>query len=1006
MADPAITSSADYEAAQDFLREHLSPALTGDNWDALLAAIAVGDSYNKENARLAFDQMFRSSASGQYLDRRMADYGVRRPASIGMDDDLFRDLGLILSNDAMTNLALWEILEIYYGTEAVRANLTSTLSEPYSLLDGDTLLVRVDERDTITATLRAADFKNITQATAIEIAAALNRAFQIAGSSAFAVAFLNSTDGKTYVRLFSGALGLVGAIRVLGGHAQNDLQFPDKLTTDSWGPPANPLDPFVRPTDPPIAGGTLPTAWSLVHTPGTNIVRMQFSGGDDPLLDLVRVGDYVNIYGTSFSAQNRGTFTITSIFLDGSTGPRTVWIEFVNVHGVTQTVTVGSPDDVVFYRPTRSVAPTARISTASADAVEITLPATTQAVNRTIGSGAYLHAQDAQAIVSLNRDSTGVATVVTASPHGLAVGDAVFIDGAYAQPNNNSPGWAPLLASMHQHRTQHSVIALNSGHVLVVGGIDENGIALPTVEKYDPATRTWTVMSQMSKARYDHRATLLADGRVLVTGGNGLGTAIWNTAEIFDPATNTWSSAGSMANARTAHVSVLLSNNNVLVLGGCTAASYDIYNPATNTWTNAGLTAAIGAYATGTRLQDGHVLVVGGGAASTAAYLFRPESSDWVTQNSLATGRSKHTATLLTDGRLLVVGGATAIGAALATTEIFNPTSGIWAAGPAMAYARYFHGAAILSSGKVVVLGGFLGPSNVPGTVVESFRTTANSWVVEPALAAARASFGKPALLANDKLVIAGGTNGTTALATGDGYPLESGGGQNGFFTVASVLAIDTFTYLTPGFPYVGNFGAGGTVLPLAAPDEGGVPGPYVFDTTEGLPITSVSTTLQQTISAGQNLGGLKLADASGFPDAEGWLVVGFGTSYEQGPIRYSGRISGTQLLLDLTYIFTADIPTGADVTLLLGKEPWLPDDIESVGAFYVTASPAGRVAASATLDDMVAAGFNVEKTILYPGDRGLGGEGWPATGQKLSDAVSVWAGDDVDGEVAAARGE
>ncbi len=39
------------------------------------------------------------------------------------------------------------------------------------------------------------------------------------------------------------------------------------------------------------------------------------------------------------------------------------------------------------------------------------------------------------------------------------------------------------------------------------------------VELFDPATRSWTELAQLSEPRYGHAAVLLDDGTVLVIGG-------------------------------------------------------------------------------------------------------------------------------------------------------------------------------------------------------------------------------------------------------------------------------------------------------------------------------------------------------------------------------------------------------------------------------------------------------------------------------------------------------
>jgi N-acetylneuraminic acid mutarotase len=76
--------------------------------------------------------------------------------------------------------------------------------------------------------------------------------------------------------------------------------------------------------------------------------------------------------------------------------------------------------------------------------------------------------------------------------------------------------WSTVSA-MTNSRRMHTATLLNSGEVLVTGGICGGS----TVEKYDPITGAWTIMTPMSVARARHTATLLNDGRVMVIGGDG-----------------------------------------------------------------------------------------------------------------------------------------------------------------------------------------------------------------------------------------------------------------------------------------------------------------------------------------------------------------------------------------------------------------------------------------------------------------------------------------------------
>jgi hypothetical protein len=234
-----------------------------------------------------------------------------------------------------------------------------------------------------------------------------------------------------------------------------------------------------------------------------------------------------------------------------------------------------------------------------------------------------------------------------------------------------------------------------------------------------------------------------------------------------------------------------------------------------------------------------------------------------------------------------------------------------------------------------------------------------------------------------------------------------SGGGLNGLFEVLTVPLSTRFTYSTPEHvTQVTAVLSGGTVLPVTAEQDANETGPYLLDPVSGVALTETETTIDQQIDENQQYHILTVADASDFPDEAGYLCIGLGYDYQADSVPYYGRASNTTLLLDYSYRFTQTIPSGASCILQDGKQPFSPEDPATYGCAYITASNAGRAAAVQVLTDISAAGFDTNIETIYPGDRGLGAEGYGATGDKLGDKVSVWGSDDLDAELAAARDE
>ncbi len=220
------------DSPEDIIRRHFSPAMKGKAWDSVIAGLATGDKSNFDNAASIFDQLFMSSASGIYLDRRTADFGIQRPQNVGIVDDLYRKFAIKTKTKQLVIEAMLEILEVFYGPDALRANTTTTLTEPFTLNDGDDLQLLIDEQIPVQVIFRDRDFGQTPFAKAIEVAAAITRACRAQGTRAYAIPFVDPVQGgSNRVKLYSGKLGLGSFLRVTGGKAQDFLSFPTQINS-------------------------------------------------------------------------------------------------------------------------------------------------------------------------------------------------------------------------------------------------------------------------------------------------------------------------------------------------------------------------------------------------------------------------------------------------------------------------------------------------------------------------------------------------------------------------------------------------------------------------------------------------------------------------------------------------------------------------------------------------------------------------------------------------------
>lgn len=275
-------------------------------------------------------------------------------------------------------------------------------------------------------------------------------------------------------------------------------------------------------------------------------------------------------------------------------------------------------------------------------------------------------------------------------------------------------------------RFDHTATLLAAGNVLIVGGMERNGVTDASAELYDPATGRFTPAAKMKGQRgWGSTATRLANGEVLIAGG-ATGSLCspdchLASAELYDPATGSFKVTGSMKEPRAGGFAILLPTGDVLMVGGTmtsgkdSQASAELYHPATGTFTSAGSMVRSKGVSAALLLKSGKVLVIGrtpgeGVIEEAIAEIYDPSTGQFTPTGKMKTPRAKVGIGLLSDGRVLVVGGQIqdAWGPWLDSTEIYDPASGSFSRGPEMNFKRFKLPKAVvpLSNGQILIAGG------------------------------------------------------------------------------------------------------------------------------------------------------------------------------------------------------------------------------------------------------------------------------------------------------------
>jgi Kelch motif len=285
---------------------------------------------------------------------------------------------------------------------------------------------------------------------------------------------------------------------------------------------------------------------------------------------------------------------------------------------------------------------------------------------------------------------------------------------AGVRATSHTSGSIVITGQMIAARFDHAAVLVLSGRVLIVGGIERNGVMQPGAELFDPVTGQFTMTGKpMAQHGWGVTATRLQDGKVLVAGGStGCDSPCYTaSAELYDPATGTFAPTGKMTAPRAEARAVLLKTGEVLLVGGTAITernpvlTAELYHPSTGTFASIGTTHLSDATQI-VLLNDGRALVIG----SSGTDLYDPHTKHFTTTGAMTVPRSKFGGALLPDGRVLIAGGQAGgpFGTRVTSTQIYDPRTGRFFPGPELNEDRFKLSKAVVSlkDGRVLIAGG------------------------------------------------------------------------------------------------------------------------------------------------------------------------------------------------------------------------------------------------------------------------------------------------------------
>lgn len=962
---PFFSVPSDQITSETALRQSLNAALDGPGWQAFVAALGYSDEKVAAIGRNAFYQRLLATAGGEYLERLTTSYGVDRPPNVRMSDDTLRTLTIGLNNNKVNATGLEAVLLAYYGLDATVAHAQSGMPELFSLEDGDDLHFVIDDMD-VTVVFRDDDFAAISLARATEVAAVINRQLWLKGLRAFATASTDPETGLVYLRIYSGLNGIRGRMRFLGGDAMRALRFPEIVGTTQAAGTQWSLDPSTVSNGVPVGN-----------------VRLTWTGGADPVLSSIFPGDFLNIYGSPFLAENRGVFEVVA------TTPTS--IDFAASGFETQqSATQVAVEDLFFVRShivSLNGQYVAAVVGPDLDSAEILLPVTAVAVEREASTGWYLNGCQSLTIdgdyaLSGRLDGNTTVRIKTTAPHGLTAGRFFFLDEVEIDYTEDLGDPFEIFEGISL--TIQGAVLLSDGRVMLVNNDGDYYF-------FNTETNT-TASGGYYPLNPELGLCLLSDGRVL--GADG---ANWS---IYDPETNVWTSAAALpeTSSYAPNFSMTLLRNGKVLLSYTDNATSEVhssvFDPETASWSTPILVDATAySYFAQVRIETTGDVVWACGDGTKAHY-YRWLNDEWEDLDDMPIQLGYTRGIFVPRGP---TGEAWFVGDQVTDPQqilVFNAETLTWSTrdllqSPDQGSARTL----VQRNGQVYFIPvhqNFSWELHAPGESTARILTETTG----PASSDSSTNFPWAFNLEDGRILALAGQNGHfTAYYHYADQRRRSGGHLAGYFKVTGAPAPDIIEFATPESTAHTRIASARVTTVLA--ELGTIQSGIMLNPQDGVAMADAQTALTADVSKGFVPQVINVGSTDGFTDEPGYLVIAFGTSRQSAPVHYLGIASATSIRLDPNEKLTHSYDSGDTVTLLLGRGVYSPAISQPLGVTWLTDSSIGRIEAEKDLDLTVGVGENVVNHVLYPGDRGLGNEGRPRSGTtKISDVIAIWGSD------------
>ena len=269
----------------------------------------------------------------------------------------------------------------------------------------------------------------------------------------------------------------------------------------------------------------------------------------------------------------------------------------------------------------------------------------------------------------------------------------LVVNGAYqAQLASYTPAsdsWT-LLPPLPTDRDRLALATGADGRIYAIGG-ESGDVILNTVEVYNPTSQVWTTAAPLPTARWQLAAATDSAGRIYAIGGcpalNPCGDD--TIVERYDPATNTWSTLPKLLNGRSSLAAATGPDGRVYAVGGWhnnnSVNWVEAFTPATGAWAVASPLPNPRTSVGATFGTDGRMYAVGGtpySDSTTEVDVYTPSGDSWGVAPPLPQSRLGAAVAADANGHIYAMGGinqqgkTTVLSTAVALTVTGTTTAG------------------------------------------------------------------------------------------------------------------------------------------------------------------------------------------------------------------------------------------------------------------------------------------------------------------------------------------